>query len=368
MARDGFREGNALEQGKSSYDSTAVGDEYQEHENEKPASGMESRTHSAGRKRSTVEDDPFGDESNADVKYKTMAWWQAGMIMIAETVSLGILSLPSALATVGFVPGMILIFGLGVLATYTGYLIGSFKLHYPVSISPNCPALTTDACQGVHNMADAGEILFKPLGMPRVGREVLGAAQIIFYIFVMGSHVLTFSIMMNTVTGHGTCSIVFGFVGLILCLICTLPRRLRAVSYMAIVSFISILASVIVTMAGVGIEKPGRGQVDVTMQTTLAEGFLAVTNIIFAYAGHVAFFSFISELKNPKEYPKALFLLQGVDTTIYLIVAGVVYGYAGADVASPALGSVSPLLQKVAYGVAIPTIMYAMVLPHMKTC
>ena len=49
-------------------------------------------------------DDPFGDESNAEVKYRTMHWWQAGMIMIAETISLGILSLPSVLASVGMVP------------------------------------------------------------------------------------------------------------------------------------------------------------------------------------------------------------------------------------------------------------------------
>ena len=49
-------------------------------------------------------EDPFGKESNAEVKYRTMHWWQAGMIMIAETISLGILSLPSVLAAVGMVP------------------------------------------------------------------------------------------------------------------------------------------------------------------------------------------------------------------------------------------------------------------------
>ena len=46
----------------------------------------------------------FGDETNSQVKYRTMHWWQAGMLMIAETISLGILSLPSVLATVGIVP------------------------------------------------------------------------------------------------------------------------------------------------------------------------------------------------------------------------------------------------------------------------
>lgn len=249
-------------------------------------------------------------------------------------------------------------------------------------------------------MADAGEVMAGP-----VGREIFGAAQIIFLVFVMGSHILTFSIMLNTLTDHATCSIIFGIVALVVCLVCTLPRTLLNVSYMAIVSFISIIAAVLITMIGVGIERPGDGRVEATVQTSLAKGFLAVTNIIFAYAGHVAFFSFISELKKPEEYPKALFLLQGVDTCMYVLVAVVVsfsslpfpslsrfptrlhsppastpppspgaiglesvvnvdppqqiYRYAGTSVASPALGSTSETVRKIAYGLSIPTIVVA---------
>ena len=118
-----------------------------------------------------------------------------------------------------------------------------------------------------------------------VGREIFGAAQIIFFVFVMGSHILTFSIMMNTVTGHGTCTIVFGVIGLIVSLICTMPRTLKSVSLLAIASFISITAALLVTMIGVGVEKPGSGQVQATVKTNFYEGFLTVTNIIFAYAG-----------------------------------------------------------------------------------
>ena len=44
---------------------------------------------------------------------------------------------------------------------------------------------------------------------------------------------------------------------------------------------------------------------------------------------------------------------------MYIIVAIVTYRYAGTDVASPALGSTSPLLRKLAYGIAIPTIVIA---------
>jgi len=146
---------------------------------------------------------------------------------------------------------------------------------------------------------------------------------------------------------------------MIVCFLFTLPRTLANVGYMAIASFISITAAVTITMIGLGIEKPGYNNVQVTTQTSLAPAFLAVTNIIFAYAGHVAFFSFISEMRTPEQYPKALFLLQGIDITMYMIVAAVVYRYAGSGVSSPALGSTSPLLQKVAYGVAIPTIIIA---------
>ena len=54
---------------------------------------------------------------------------------------------------------------------------------------------------------------------------------------------------------------------------------------MAIASFISIVAAVMITMIGVGVERPGDGKVDATVQSNLYKGFLATTNIVFAYAG-----------------------------------------------------------------------------------
>lgn len=108
---------------------------------------------------------------------------------------------------------VILILGLGALATYTGYTLGQFKLRYP----------------HVHSMGDAGEVL-----MGRIGREVLGTAQLLFLIFIMGSHLLTFTVMMNTLTDHGACSIVFGVIGLAVSFVFTLPRTLKKVSWFSI--------------------------------------------------------------------------------------------------------------------------------------
>lgn len=81
----------------------------------------------------------------------------------------------------------------------------------------------------VHSMGDAGEVLFGP-----IGREVLGIAQLLFLVFIMGSHVLTFGIMMNTLTNHGTCTIAFNVVGMIVSIIFTLPRTLKNVSWLSV--------------------------------------------------------------------------------------------------------------------------------------
>ncbi|KAJ5353410.1 hypothetical protein N7452_002384 [Penicillium brevicompactum] len=289
------------------------------------------------------EEDPFGDEQNGEIRYRTMKWWQCGMIMIAETVSLGILSLPSAVAVLGLAPAVILIVGLGAVATWTGYVIGQFKLRYPQ----------------VHSMADAGEVLFEPIGLGKFGREFLGTAQLLFLIFVMGSHLLTFTVMMDTLTDHGTCSIVFGIVGLIVSFIFALPRTLLKVSWLSIASFVSIIGALLVTMIAIAIQRPGNGKIEATTTTSLSSAFLAVTNIVFAYAGHVAFFGFISEMETPTDYPKTLYLLQITDTSMYAVAAIVIYIYGGKGVHSPALSSTKLITAKVAYGIAIPTIVIA---------
>ncbi|KAK5945318.1 hypothetical protein PMZ80_002522 [Knufia obscura] len=293
--------------------------------------------------------DPFGDreEEEGDVKYRTLKWWQCAMIMIAETVSLGVLSLPSVLAAVGMIGGAILIVTLGLIATYSGYVIGQFKVAHP----------------WVHNMADAFHVLFRPLG-PRaaaVAREFGGAAQTIFLIFSMASHILTWTICLNTLTNSATCTIVWAVVGLVIFWICDLPRTLLKVSWLSCISFASILTAVLIAMIALGVENPSNSQYRGTAPpgTTFPSAFLAVTNIVFAFAGHVAFFSFISEMQNPKDFPKALVALQITDTTIYFITAMVCYAYAGQDVLSPALGSAGGVVGKIAWGLAIPTIVIA---------
>ncbi|OQE26872.1 hypothetical protein PENSTE_c005G09219 [Penicillium steckii] len=288
--------------------------------------------------------EPFGNEETAEVKYRTMKWWHCGMLMIAENVSVGILSLPSAVATLGMVPASIMIVFISALSWYTGYEIGQFKLRHP----------------HVHSMGDAGELL-----MGRIGREILGIGQLLLLIFLMASNILTFNILMNVLTNHGTCTLVFGVVGLIICFLGALPRTMDKVYIMSVVSFVSVFVATVVTMVAAGVETKTEIVNEATREVSFREGFLAVTNIIFAYLAHVAYFGFMSETEDPRTFNKSLAMLQIIDTVLYLVSALIIYHYVGPNVKSPAISSLSPIMSKIAWGLAIPTtILSGVVLGH----
>lgn len=193
--------------------------------------------------------------------------------------------------------------------------------------------------------------------MGRFGRQFLGIAQLVFYVFVMGSHVLTFSIMMNVLTDHGSCTLLYSALGLLVSCILTLPRRLEKLSHLSSVSFISIVTAVLVTMVSVVISEGGPNQILLfSPAPALHDACLAIANIVFAYAGHVAFFTMFSELQDINDFPRALALLQISEMVLYTITAIVIYAYVGPSVMSPALNSAGKLFRKISYGIAIPTV------------
>lgn len=154
------------------------------------------------------------------------------LVMVAENISLGILSLPAVLSEVGLVAGIIALLGLGAFSTYSGYVLWQFRMKYPqVSMSraqlTGFPVANRSQCA---SMGDVGEVL-----LGRVGRELFGFAYVVYCVFCMASHLLTFTIAMNVITQHGTCTIVYGIVGLILFSILTIPRTLKGVSFLSII-------------------------------------------------------------------------------------------------------------------------------------
>ena len=95
---------------------------------------------------------------------------------------------------------------------------------------------------------------------------------------------------------------------------------------------------------------------------TFADAVSAISSMIFAYAGTPAFFSVVSEMREPRYYTRSMMICQGTVTAIYITIGIVVYYYCGSYVASPALGSAGPTMKKVSYGFAIPGLLVSTML------
>ncbi|EMC96947.1 hypothetical protein BAUCODRAFT_106132 [Baudoinia panamericana UAMH 10762] len=290
--------------------------------------------------------DPVGKvQLQEEVDYHALSWPIAGIIMIAETVSLGILSLPHTLAVLGFVPGVILILVFGFIATYTGYVTWQFKMAHP-------------------DHATFADLMGVAFGRP--GRWLGLFAQQLLLIFVMGAHIVVASVSLNTLTKHASCTVVFMVVGAAVSFVCTLWRAFNKASIFSVFSCLSIATATTLAMIDIGIHHTGVGDTYAVVPanlTSFAGGAAAVSQMILAYNGHIAYPSIISEMKRPEDFPKALALLAIFTISMYLTVAVVIYNYAGQGVVSPALGSASPLIRKIAYGLATPTIIIAGVIP-----
>ncbi|KAF2100618.1 amino acid transporter [Rhizodiscina lignyota] len=286
-----------------------------------------------------VTETAFGNPETAEVKFITMHWWQVGVHMIAETISLGVLSLPHVLKTLGLFWGLFCILSFGMLATYNGYVYGQFFR----------------ANKAIASVADAANVVGG-----RYAKEFVGACSTIVLIFIMAAHISTFSMAMNVLTDHGTCTTVFAIVGVILSILCTIPRKLSNMAWFSVASCISIGAAVFITMIGIAVsDKPADLHIEVFATPGFLDAMTAILNLILAYAGHVAYFSFIAELKRPEDFTKSLVMTQSFTTFFYIMTSVVIYCFAGDHVMAPALGSAPPLIEKIAYGVAMPTIIIA---------
>lgn len=75
--------------------------------------------------------------------------------MMKTDIGLGVLSIPRAFDTLGMVPGILCLILIACITTWSGYIIGRFKLRHPQT----------------YGIDDVGALLFG-----RVGREIFATA------------------------------------------------------------------------------------------------------------------------------------------------------------------------------------------------
>lgn len=276
--------------------------------------------------------------------YQTPGKWQTAVIFITNEVGIGILSLPAAMQTLGLIPGIIAIIGLGLVTTYTAYVLVQFYRRYPTVMN------IVDCCQIIGG---------KPLA------RITAIAFTLNLALTCASACLTMSIALNSMSDHALCTIAFIALPAITSWALCLPRKFAFIAHCGIPCTVSIIAAVLIVMISLGIAERPQGalpgwerEIVLVGTPTFSQGMSACLNIAFAYAGNQGFVTVMAEMKNAaRDFTPALIILQSFAIPIYTIVAAVIYALAGQGVRSPALGSAPTLPAKIAYGILFPCLL-----------
>jgi hypothetical protein len=281
--------------------------------------------------------------SQGGKNYRTMGRKNTTFVLITNQVGLGILSLPGIVQTLGIVPGVIAIVGLGLLSTYTAYELLQFYRKHP----------------SVINVVDMARIVGG-----RTLEIIVAIGLMIKLCLTCASASVTLSIAFNTLSGHAMCTA--GWIGIsaILCWLTCLPRTFKFVGRAGIPATISILAAVLIVIISLGVGEPQNApseafsrEINVIGYPTFREGLSACLNVCYAYAGNIGFVSYMAEMKDPSaDFVPALIALQAFSIPLYLIAAVAIYCLAGQFTTSPSLGSAPELPAKIAYGIVLPAL------------
>jgi amino acid permease len=293
-----------------------------------------------------VRSNAFGGGAEAGGEnFQVLGRWKTSLIFINNEVGIGILSLPTALSYLGLIPGLIVIIGLGLLSTYTAYVLLQFWRKHP-------------QCDNVVDV-------FRIIGGPKLAGFV-AFCFILNLCLTCASACLTMSIAFNTLSSNAICTVAWIAIPLILCWLLCIPRSFDFVAKFGIPGLVSILASVFIVMIAVGVGVPQNASpnwpADRNMKLfgtpTFVEGLTSIVNIAFAYGGNQGFLSVMAEMRDPsKDFVPSLLMLQAFAIPMYCLVGGVIYGLAGDLVTSPALGTAPRVPAMVAYAIIIPCLL-----------
>ncbi|KAF2450779.1 hypothetical protein P171DRAFT_468994 [Karstenula rhodostoma CBS 690.94] len=273
--------------------------------------------------------------------FRTVGWIQTTIIFTKLIFATGVLTIPSAMYTLGAFPGAINVLGWQFLNTYCAQIQGQFRHNHA----------------GCHSIADMGNLVGG-----KIVRELTGILFLVAFILVGASGIVGTSTALNALSNHSLCTNYFSIIATIMVFIAGSPRKFEKIAWVTWAGFLSVFTAIFIVVVGVTTlnrpaAAPQTGEFDfgyhVIGHPTFAAGMVAASTIFCSGAGTGAFLPVMSEMKNPKDYKKAVNWCMGFVTAAYLTFSIVVYWYCGKWVASPSLGSAGPLIKKIAYGIGI---------------
>ncbi|KAM5343738.1 hypothetical protein ACJ41O_012275 [Fusarium nematophilum] len=278
-----------------------------------------------------------------EAHFRRLGWKRLTVILVVEAIGLGTFSLPAAFATLGVVAGTFCCVALGLLAIYTGWIVGKISVVYP----------------SIHHYGDIGGLL-----AGRLGEEVFGFLYVLQLILMTSSFMLTGTIAFNVLSDYGTCGIVFSVVSGILLFVLAIMPSFTEAAILGYIDLFSVVSAIGITIIGTGVRSShsdgGLSGVNWSAwpdpDATFKDGMVAICNMLFAYCFAMFLTPFMSEMHTPTDFMKSVWTLGIIEMVVYTVTGVLIYVFVGSDVQSPSLLSLSPVMSKVAFGIALPII------------
>lgn len=290
------------------------------------------------------------EEANHQINYRNCSWQKTAGLLFSEYICLAIMSFPWSYSVLGLVPGLILTVFVALTVLYTGIIITEYCAAYPH---------LTDVC-------DIGQHLFW-------GSKWAWYATAVCFLLnntlIQALHVLVGAKYFNTISDNTTiCSVAFGVVTFIICYFLSLPRTFSSMSIVGYFSAITMFVAVILAMVFCATQAHPFGYEEGTpvvyhlwpvKGTSYVSAMSAFLNIVYTFVGQITYPSFISQMKNPKDFKKALYMVTALEVLTFALAGSIVYVYVGnAYITAPAFGSIAGVNKKIAFSFALPTIFF----------
>lgn len=294
------------------------------------------------------------EDSAPSIDYKNCSWQKTAGLLFSEYICLAIMSFPWSYSVLGLVPGLIITVFVSITVLYTGFIISDYCLAYPEMTS----------------ICDIGQHLFWD------SKIVWWATAVCFVCnntLIQALHVLVGAKYFNTISDNigasaSICSIVFAVVTTVICFLLSLPRTFSSMSVIGYFSALTMFIAVVLAMAFAGVQEHPNGYealIPVKWNLWPAEGTKyiqamgALLNIVYTFVGQITYPSFISQMKRPQDFKKALTIVTAAELVTFSLAGSIVYVYVGNEyITAPAFGSLTGNYKKIAFSFALPTILF----------
>ncbi|CAK5280942.1 unnamed protein product [Mycena citricolor] len=353
------------------------------------------KTEAGGGSGSDVESSSFDDtlysvtdqiakEQGNEVQYRTCSWQKTAGLLFSEYICLAILSFPWSYSVLGLVPGILLTIAVAATVQYTSLVIWRFCLKHP-EVRDVCDIgriLCGGSQWGYHFTAVMFILNNTFIQGPSASYPIAGRGSIISlkdytawlvqgsstrFRILDGAPSVSGATLRSLLTSNHLMRFKSG-VTAILCFVVSLPRTLNQLSGLGTFSAVTMAIAVLLAIVFAGIQsepagyiagEPGIVTAWPVAGTTFVNGMSAFLNISYTLIGQITIPSFIAEMKEPKDFPKALWAVTICEIVVFSLCGSIMYHYVGNQyMTAPAFGALQPTYKKIAFSFAIPTIIY----------